>query len=109
MVAAFLRSSAASAKVSGSCGSGFLDEGEFGGGGGGGDDHPLAGVFPVESGEGGAAEFRLVDVGDDFRLAEAHRQGRAGLRRAHRRVLQARRREWGRRAVAGRGRRLWGG
>ena len=41
---------------------GFLDEGKLGGGGGGGDDHAAAGVFPVESGEGVAAEFGLVDV-----------------------------------------------
>ena len=70
MVAAFLRSSAASAIGERILRAGFLDKGELGGGGGGGDDDAAAGVFAVESGEGVAAEFRLDDVFDDFGFAE---------------------------------------
>ncbi len=57
---------------------GILDEGKLGGAGGGGNDHAAAGVLPIETGQGVAAEFRLDDVLDDLVVAERDAGLRAG-------------------------------
>jgi hypothetical protein len=58
---------------------GLLNKAELGGGNRGGNDHPAAGEFPIEFGQGHGVEFGLDDVGDDLGFAEWHRRFGGGF------------------------------